>query len=131
MLDVKKLWELEQQKEKLQQERKFLMVDSKKYEWYTKEIEILDKEINDSMYSDRKSSKNKKMGVVKMRINIVVTKWNNEEIVLKFGANNRLIKNTENFMKDIEVSQVINEITKSIVNDNREFRKFELVGVHA
>ena len=51
MLDVKKLWELEKGIEALMQERKYLMKDSKKYEWYSKEIAILEKDIN-NLYNE-------------------------------------------------------------------------------
>lgn len=49
VLDTKKLFELEQEQEKLLQQRKYLMTDSKKYEWYTNEIELIQKEI-DKLY---------------------------------------------------------------------------------
>lgn len=66
-----------------------------------------------------------------MRVNILVTKWNGTEELLKFDANNRLIKDYENFCKNMELKQVIENITNSIINDNREFRIFEVMGVHA
>ncbi|MGL5751077.1 MAG: hypothetical protein ACRCXT_11155 [Paraclostridium sp.] len=66
-----------------------------------------------------------------MRIQIILTKWNGTEELLKFNASNRLINETEHFSKSMEVSQVILKITNSIANDLREFRSFTLNGIMA
>lgn len=66
-----------------------------------------------------------------MRINILVTKWNGTKELLKFDANNRLTKDYEHFSKGMELKQVMDNMTNSIINDNREFRIFEVMGVHA
>ncbi|MGL5188242.1 MAG: hypothetical protein ACRC7S_01130 [Cetobacterium sp.] len=66
-----------------------------------------------------------------MRIQITLIKWDGTEELLKFNANNRLINETENFSKGMEVNQVILKITNSILNDQREFRAFTLNGIMA
>lgn len=66
-----------------------------------------------------------------MRVQILITRWDRTEDLLKFGANNRLLKDVDGFSKGMDVKEVVNFITNSIINDAREFREYKVMGVMA
>lgn len=66
-----------------------------------------------------------------MRVQILITRWDRTEDLLKFGANNRLLKDVDGFSKGMDVKEVVNLITNSIINDAREFREYKVMGVMA